>query len=43
MTYIASQIMLWIIVATLFGFALGWMINSRRSSKKKAKFKNRRF
>ena len=43
MTYIASQIMLWILIATLFGFALGWMVNSRRSSKKKSKFKNRRF
>ncbi len=43
MTYIASQIMLWIIIATLFGFALGWMVNSRRGSKKKAKLKNRRF
>jgi hypothetical protein len=42
-TYIASQIMLWIIIATLFGFALGWMVNSRRGTKKKAKFKNRRY
>jgi hypothetical protein len=42
-TYIASQIMLWIIIATLFGFALGWMVNSRRGAKKKSKFKNRRF
>jgi uncharacterized protein YneF (UPF0154 family) len=42
-TYIASQILLWIIIATLFGFALGWMVNSRRGSKKKAKHKNRRF
>lgn len=43
MTYIASQIMLWIIIATLFGFALGWMVNSRRGSKKKAKYKKSRF
>lgn len=38
MTYVASQIMVWIIVATMFGFALGWMVSSRRgASKKKAK------
>ena len=44
MTYIASQIMVWIIVATLFGFALGWMVNSRRGAKKKPKYKSgRRF
>jgi hypothetical protein len=42
-TYIASQIILWILIATLFGFALGWMVNSRRSSKKKPNFKKRRF
>jgi hypothetical protein len=42
-TYIASQIMLWIIIATLFGFALGWMVKSRRGAKKKSKFKSRRF
>lgn len=33
MTYVASQIVLWIIVATLFGFALGWMVNARRGAK----------
>jgi hypothetical protein len=45
MTYVASQIMLWILIATLFGFALGWMVSSRRGSKKKkkTKFKSRRF
>jgi len=42
-TYVASQIMVWIIVATLFGFALGWMVNSRRGARKKKKFKSRRF
>jgi hypothetical protein len=42
-TYVASQIVLWIIVATVFGFALGWMVNSRRGAKKKNKFKSRRF
>jgi hypothetical protein len=42
-TYVASQIVFWIIVATIFGFALGWLINSRRGAKKKRKFKSRRF
>ncbi len=37
MTYVASQIVLWIIVATLFGFTLGWMLSSRRGAKKKVK------
>lgn len=40
MTYVASQITLWIIIAIVFGFALGWMMNSRRGKKTK---KRRRF
>lgn len=43
MTFVASQIVLWIFIATVFGFALGWMVNSRRGSKKKTKFKSRKF
>ena len=43
MTYVASQIILWIIIAMLFGFALGWMVNSRRSAKSKKKSRMRRF
>jgi len=43
MTYVASQIVLWILIATAFGFALGWMVSSRRGSKKKTKFKSRKF
>ena len=43
MTYLASQIMLWIIVATLFGFALGWMVNSRRGTKTKKSKRRTRF
>jgi uncharacterized protein YneF (UPF0154 family) len=35
MTYVASQIVLWIVIAMLFGFALGWMVNSRRGAKSK--------
>lgn len=41
MTYVASQIVLWMIVATLFGFALGWMVSSRRGAKKKRPAKRR--
>ncbi|GMQ98524.1 MAG: hypothetical protein BMS9Abin17_1039 [Acidimicrobiia bacterium] len=40
MTYVASQIVVWIFVATLFGFVLGWMVSSRRGSKSRKK-KNR--
>ncbi|MGI9667576.1 MAG: hypothetical protein ACR2N2_10890 [Acidimicrobiia bacterium] len=35
MTYVASQIIVWIVVATMFGFALGWMVSSRRGAAKK--------
>jgi len=42
MTYVASQIMVWILAATIFGFALGWMMNSRRNAKTKKK-RRRRF
>ena len=35
MTYVASQIMFWIVVAVIFGFAIGWMANSRRGSRKR--------
>ncbi len=34
MTYVASQIILWILVATLFGFVLGWMVGGGASSRK---------
>ncbi len=39
MTYVASQIVLWILVATLFGFAVGWTMSSRRGAKKTKKRK----
>lgn len=42
MTYVASQIILWILVATLFGFVLGWMVSSRRGAGSK-KGSRRRF
>ncbi len=41
MTYVASQIVVWIIVVTLFGFSVGWMVSSRRGSKSRKKNKNR--
>ncbi len=40
MTYVASQIMIWIVIATLFGFSLGWLVRSRRGGPVK---KRRRF
>lgn len=44
MTYVASQIILWIILAVMFGFVLGWMVNSRRGAKtSKKKGRMRRF
>jgi uncharacterized membrane protein YeaQ/YmgE (transglycosylase-associated protein family) len=43
MTYVASQIIVWIVVATLFGFALGWMVNSRRGRGTRSKTTKRRF
>jgi len=41
MSYVASQIVIWIVVAALFGFAVGWMARSRRGST--VKKKRRRF
>jgi hypothetical protein len=40
-SYVASQIIIWMIIATLFGFALGWMMSSRRGTKKKQKLRKR--
>jgi len=41
MTYVASQIILWIIVATMFGFAVGWMTSSRRYASKNKRSRKR--
>ena len=30
MVYIGTQIVLWIVIATLFGFAIGWLARGRR-------------
>ena len=32
MSYVASQIVLWIVLAVLFGFVVGWLARSRRSA-----------
>lgn len=32
MSYVASQIILWIVLAVVFGFAVGWLARSRRSA-----------
>jgi len=41
MTYVASQIVLWLLVAAVFGFAVGWAVSSRKH--RKSKKKRRRF
>jgi len=43
MTYVASQIVVWIFVATLFGFVLGWMVSSRRGAKTRKKKSRMKF
>ena len=30
MLYVGSQIVLWIFIAAVFGFAIGWLIRGRR-------------
>lgn len=41
MLYVGSQIMLWVAMSILFGFALGWMVRSRRTAKVKRSSKRR--
>jgi hypothetical protein len=41
LTYVASQIVLWILVAAIFGFVVGWAVSSRRGAKTRKK--RRRF
>lgn len=35
-TFIASQIAIWMLVATLFGFAVGWLARGRGAAKARA-------
>ena len=37
MLYVASQIVLWIMIAALFGFAIGWLIRGRRGMRRQSK------
>jgi hypothetical protein len=30
MVYVGAQIVIWIVIATLFGFGVGWLIRGRR-------------
>lgn len=32
MTYVAQQIIIWIVLAVLFGFAVGWIAKGRRGA-----------
>lgn len=41
MTYVAQQIIIWIVLAALFGFATGWIARGRRGIA--IKRSNRRF
>ena len=43
MTFVATQILVWIFLATVFGFILGWVVNSRRNSRAKKRVPGRRF
>ena len=35
MLYVGSQIIIWIVLAAIFGFAIGWMVKSRRGMRVK--------
>ncbi len=37
MSYVATQIVVWILVAVVFGFLLGWVMNSRKGSRRRGK------
>lgn len=39
MSYVASQILLFIIVAAVFGFTVGWAAHSRRGARRKGRRK----
>lgn len=39
MLYVGSQIIIWIVLATLLGFAIGWMTKSRRGMRVKRRRK----
>jgi hypothetical protein len=33
--YVGSQIVIWIVLAVILGFAIGWMVKSRRGMRVK--------
>ena len=35
MTYVASQIVIWMLVAAVFGFAVGYVVRGRRTGRRK--------
>lgn len=35
MLYVGSQILMWIVLATLLGFGLGWIVRGRRGMRVK--------
>jgi hypothetical protein len=37
MVYIGSQIVLWIVIATVFGFTIGWLARGRRGMRSSRK------
>ena len=37
MVYIGSQIVIWIVISVVFGFAMGWLVRGRGKSKPSAK------
>ncbi len=42
MLYVGSQIVVWILIATMFGFAIGWLARGRRGMRS-ARSRKRRF
>ena len=39
MLYVGSQIVIWIVVAAVLGFAIGWMVKGRRGMRVKRRKK----
>lgn len=41
MVYVGTQIVIWIVIATLFGFAIGWLARGRRGMGSRGSSKRR--
>jgi hypothetical protein len=37
MSFVAGQIVMWIVIAALFGFAVGWLARGRKSMPRRKK------